>query len=245
MIRLGSLDLGALPRIAVPLSDTELRIHGERLRRLADVFELRVDRFERHDPSYVRAVCERARGHGVPLLATVRSAGEGGEVALADGVRTAIFEAAMPLVDGIDIEISAAIRDRVIALARQHGRTVIASHHDFDGTPSNDVLVGLIDEAKRAGADVAKIAVTVPDLSVLDRVLGLLRAERDKGLILIGMGASGVASRVFFPLFGSLLTYAFAGESVAPGQLSLEDLMSELERYSPDFARERLRRQAT
>jgi 3-dehydroquinate dehydratase-1 len=244
MIRLGNLELGLLPRIAVALSDLELRVHGERVRGLADVFELRIDRFERHDPSYVRSVCEAARGHGVPLLATARSADEGGEAALADGVRLPIFEAVMPVVDGIDIEIHAAIRDWVVGLARRHGKLVIASHHDFEGTPPDATLVRLIDEAKRAGADVAKIAVTVPDLAVLDRLLGLLRAERDKGLILIGMGGAGVASRVFFPLLGSLLTYAFADHAVAPGQLSLSELTAELRRYSPEFARDWDRRQS-
>ena len=49
------------------------------------------------------------------------------------------------------------------------------------------------------------------------------------------MGPHGVASRVFFPLFGSLLTYGFVGQAGAPGQLSLADLHAELCRYSPAF----------
>lgn len=242
MIRLGNLELGRLPRIAVPLSDLELGIHGERARALADVVELRIDRFERHEPSYVREVCEEARRHGLPLIATVRSADEGGEATLADGARLAIFEAILPLVEGVDIELRAAIRDRVVSLAREHGGLVIASHHDFVATPPDDALVRLIDDAERAGADVTKIAVTVPDAPALDRLLGILRAERHRGLILIGMGGAGAASRVFFPLFGSLLTYAFAERAVAPGQLSLDELSAELGRYSPEFARDRERR---
>ena len=53
---------------------------------------------------------------------------------------------------------------------------------------------------------------------------------------LTGMGEHGVVSRVFFPLFGSLLTYGFVAQSGAPGQLPLEELYAELRRYSPAFA---------
>src|SRR5262249_46175996 len=130
----------------------------------------------------------------------------------------------------------APICDRVVALAQQHKRLAIVSHHDFAATPSDADLAALFDGAVRAGADVVKIAGHAADAADADRLLGFLRARRERGLIVIAMGPHGVASRVFFPLLGSLITYAFAGQAMAPGQLSLSELHAELCRYSPEFA---------
>ena len=85
MAALGTLELGLVPRIIVPLSDVDLESGGLRATDLADAIELRIDRFERHDTDYVRRVCKRARDLGLPLLATVRAADEGGAATLMDG----------------------------------------------------------------------------------------------------------------------------------------------------------------
>jgi 3-dehydroquinate dehydratase I len=83
---------------------------------------------------------------------------------------------------------------------------------------------------------VVKIAAHAAGPADTDRLIGFLRARRERGLIVIAMGPHGVASRVFCPLLGSLITYGFVGEAMAPGQLSLSDLHAELRRYSPEFA---------
>jgi 3-dehydroquinate dehydratase-1 len=237
MVRLGDLDLGVLPRVAVALSDAEIRHDARRVRQLTDVFELRIDRFSRHDPSFVAEVTGAARGYGIPLLATVRAHDEGGAVSLSDADRLAIFRAIAPRVDAVDIEQRAAIRGEVVDLCRRHDKPVIVSFHDFDGTPPYDELVQLIESGKAAGADVVKLATTATSRADVDRLLGLLRAHRDQHLILIAMGAEGLASRVFFPLFGSLLTWGFLKTQGAPGQLPVAELVDELCRYAPDFAR--------
>ena len=69
----------------------------------------------------------------------------------------------------------------------------------------------------------------------------MLREHRRQQRIVIAMGAHGVASRVFFPLLGSLITYGYLHQAVAPGQLSLADLTAELRRYSPEYAGDRRR----
>jgi 3-dehydroquinate dehydratase-1 len=237
MLRFGSLELGTVPRVAVALSDTDVRDEAHKVRKLVDVFELRVDRFSRHEPSFVAEVTAVARGYGVPLLATVRAASEGGAAELSEADRLAILRAVVASVDAVDVELHAAIRGEVVDLCRRHDKPVIVSFHDFERTPSYDDLVGLIESGKAVGADVVKLAATAESRADLDRLLGLLRAHRDQNLILIAMGREGVASRVFFPLFGSLLTWGFLSREGAPGQLQLEDLIDELCRYAPDFAR--------
>lgn len=54
---------------------------------------------------------------------------------------------------------------------------------------------------------------------------------------MIAMGAEGVVSRVFFPLFGSLLTWGFLSRAGAPRQLPVAELVDALCHYAPDFAR--------
>ena len=93
-------------------------------------------------------MCREASTLGVPLIATVRAANEGGAVTLGDAQRLAIFEAVAPLVDALDIENHAPIRDQVVALAQGVGRLVIVSHHDFDGPATAADMVAVIDAAK-------------------------------------------------------------------------------------------------
>jgi 3-dehydroquinate dehydratase-1 len=235
-LRLGSLDLGPVPRIAVPLADTDLEAGADRIRRLADIAELRIDTFSALEPGPVVAAVERARELGVPRIATVRSVAEGGVADLPDDHRWALFDAVAPLVDAIDVELQAPICDRVVALAKRHQKLAIVSHHDFAATPIESDLAGIAARAAQQGADAVKIAAYAAAPSDLDRLLDLLRARRASGAIIIALGPRGVASRVFFPLFGSLISYGFLHAANAPGQLALEDLYDELHRYSPEFA---------
>jgi 3-dehydroquinate dehydratase-1 len=229
------VELGARPRIVVPLLDTEVRTDTARAKELADIFELRIDLFQRHERSYAAQLCKAARAQKVPLIATVRSAEEGGGVALDDEQRLGLFEAALPHVDALDIEHHAAIRDRVIEIARAAGKLALVSHHDFQLTPPERDLLAIVDEAKAAGADIVKLATAAESFADVERLFGVLLSQRSKGLVAISLGAYGTVSRVVFPLFGSLLTYGFLHEAVAPGQLSVAELRKELGRYDPEF----------
>ena len=236
MLTIGALELGRMPRIAAPLADADVRVHADSVQRYADIAELRIDRFARHDPGYAAEVCRAAASLRVPLIATVRASDQGGAAALSDAQRLALFEAVLPLVDAVDVELRAAICDRVVDLAERGGKLAIVSHHDFTTTPPDADLAALFDAAALADAGVVKIAAYAASPADTDRLLGFLRARRERGLIVIAMGAQGAASRVFFPLLGSLITYGFVAEAGAPGQLPLAEVYAELRRYSPDFA---------
>jgi len=242
MLRIRDLELGTVPRVAAVFSDAELRAHAPLARAFADLIELRVDRFARHDPAHVAEVCREARGPGLPVIATVRAAAEGGEADLDDARRLALFESLLAEADAFDVELRSKICPPVLAAARAAGKPVIASYHDFAATPRDGDLLRLIEEGAASGADAIKLATMAHTAGDLDRMLGVLRAHRGRNLILIAMGPHGVASRVFFPLFGSLLTYACTESAVAPGQLSLADLDRELRLYSPEVAAARAAR---
>ena len=190
----------------------------------AGLLEIRFDLFSQP----FEAVCDYARtvrkASGLPLLGTIR------ETRANRAARLEQFCAIMPLVDAVDIEIDAAIRNRVIALAR--GKTVIVSEHDFKATPTDRRLAAIAQEAKRAGADIVKIAAHAKSRADVVRML-LFCARSPMPIVGISMGPHGTISRVAAPLFGSLFTYAFIGTLVAPGQLPLKKLAEELNLYYP------------
>jgi 3-dehydroquinate dehydratase-1 len=236
MIAIGNVELGTLPRIAVPLADDDVARRAAAALHWADIIELRVDLFRSHAAADVTAVCETVRAAGAPVLVTVRSPDQGGGGNLSDQRRLALYEIALPFADACDIELRSPLCEAVLALADQQGVTTIVSHHDFAATPDHDALAALVRDAAASGAHITKVAATANSAADRNRLLDLLREQRDENLIVIAMGPYGAASRVFFPLCGSLITYGYFEQSVAPGQLSIQELRSELARYCPDLS---------
>ncbi|MBI5588217.1 MAG: type I 3-dehydroquinate dehydratase [Deltaproteobacteria bacterium] len=199
------------------------------LRDGADILELRVDTFEDRDPERLKKTIKTIHGR-LPLLITVRSMKEGGRNPISDKKRVDIFEALMPFADMIDIELSSGgILKNVVSSARRHRKQVIISYHDFKSTPGVKVLREIVKKGIRNGGEIVKVATLVKgpeDLRNLARILSDFN-----NLIVIGMGEKGAASRVFFPMLGSLLTYGSIAGSTAPGQLTLKDIKKELRRY--------------
>jgi len=229
-LRIGPLALGAAPCVAAPFDDTRSRAEVQALRaRGLDLAELRIDLFAARDPGAVRA--ELPKYEGLPTLATVRSAAEGGGWAESEAARAKLLLAVLDAVDAVDVELAAAeVLREVLPAAHAAGRLVIASHHDFAATPAPPVLADLVARAAGAGADVVKIAAAVrgpDDVRALARVLVEPAAI---GRIVIGMGDAGLATRVLFPALGSLVTYAHVGRATAPGQLPLDELVALLRR---------------
>jgi 3-dehydroquinate dehydratase/shikimate dehydrogenase len=79
---------------------------------------------------------------------------------------------------------------------------------------------------RATGAEVVKLAVTASRLSDALPLLDLgRRGARYAPTIVIGMGDAGIATRVLAAHFGSRWTYA--GQGIAPGQLSPQRLLGE------------------
>jgi 3-dehydroquinate dehydratase I len=224
---------GSKPRVAA-IIDRAMSLTDVKglVRRGADLLEIRLDLFSGPAEETLGYVAEVRNAVGVPLLGTVR------ETAKNRKARVEIFRLLVQLVDIVDIEIDAPIRGAVIAMARKARTTVIVSEHDFAKTPSDTRLMSIAREAKKAGADIVKIAAMARSADDTARMLGFCR-RCPTPAIAIAMGDYGTISRVLAPLFGSLVTYGSVGKAVAPGQLPLDDLVSELRRYYPAFAKRR------
>lgn len=232
-----------VPLVAVALRDTESdSAVADACAGGMDIAELRIDRYRSFGPGEVLGTVRRFTGlAGVATLATVRASWEGGGWNHSEQERLALFETVLPQVDAVDIELSATeIRADVISRAQACGAVTVVSHHDFHATPPADRLHRLAAAAREVGADLVKIAATAGTPAELRRLARFMLDESTADLIVIAMGAGGLASRVFFPALGSRITYCHIGRASAPGQLDLAATVAALREYSPRYAARRV-----
>lgn len=235
MVAFGSLELRAgRPAVAVSFTDADdaADIAAAKAAGVA-IAELRIDLFSRTDVEHVLATIKRLSG--LPILATIRLAEEGGGWKGGEETRLALFRAILPHVDAVDVELRAAgTLAAVAAEAGALGKALVVSHHDFEATPSADDLSAIARRAADAGADVVKIAAAIRDDADLAALAGLLTQRPVPNLVVIGMGEQGLVTRLLFPALGSLFTFAGKGERAsAPGQLSYERTLSLLSTLYP------------
>lgn len=188
----------------------------------ADVIEIRLDALSDADPSpFLQAIDK-------PLLFTNRPLWEGGAFAGSEEERIAplakAIDAGAAYVD-IELQTAEAVRDPLIARARNSGTEAIVSWHDFKTTPSKQALTQILQRQYRSGAPIGKIVTTARSfldvLPVLD--LQTLASEMGFPLIAFCMGRAGMISRVATLELGGYMTYVApdAGARTAPGQLPL------------------------
>ena len=164
-----------------------------------------------------------------PLLFTFRSAREGGEKELSLESYATLLEsvAKTGFVDLIDVEVFSgddAVKN-IIQTAHAHGVKVIASNHDFEGTPAREELVARLCKMQDLGADILKIAVmpqTRSDvLTLLSVTEEMSSRHTSRPVITMSMGRTGTLSRLCGEVFGSAVTFASFGKVSAPGQIAI------------------------
>ena len=249
------------PAVIVPVlhTDAELLALGCREAAdsgLVDVIEWRVDPLvaDTLDPAGggVDAVAEAIRelaphvtAAGLPVLATLRTAAEGGEAELSDaayaevvaGLAAALTDAnaaagaSVPI--AIDVEIARDSAQDVIGVLRTVGVPVVASRHNFADTERVADMRETLNEMRAAGAAVVKIAMmptTAPDVADLLRATAEADADLDCPVLGISMGELGRTSRILGADFGSCSTFAQMGTASAPGQIAAGELAVILDR---------------
>ncbi len=176
------------------------------------------------------------------LLFTYRSEEEGGELRhdRAENMIDDISAWAMVsgCIDLIDIELMSG-NYRVVrnaTKARDLGIGVVMSFHDFESTPHNEDMESHLWDMEQLGGDILKIAVTPRNHFDVDRVLELTEAVTrghsthpiSRPVVLISMTKMGTVTRTACAQTGSAFTFAHVGSGSAPGQLSLEELVTKL-----------------
>lgn len=185
----------------------------------ADLLELRLDFVDRPDAAGA------LEGRRRPVIITCRPQWEGGRFTGDEDSRRRILEAAATEgAEFIDVESRALFAHDLIRARR--GRGIVLSSHLFEPPPAD--LESRWMALKSTAAEVAKLAVEARSLSDTLRVIDLANSpagEMDQGHVLIAMGVPGVATRVLSARLHNRWTYA--GEGVAPGQLSAGRLLTE------------------
>ena len=215
------------PLVCVPVMESSKEEILRETRRLeeahTEMIEWRVDAFENvESPNAIREILNEMK-HIIKesiLVYTFRSKNQGGCKALSAADIYDIHQVAAEsdVVDFIDVEyFEAKNPQKEIAMLREMGAYVIASHHDFEQTPDPEVIRMLLEQIRESGADVVKLAVMPQNMW---DVLHLL----DHPLITMSMGAKGGISRVAGEFFGSCVTFGAGGQASAPGQLPVKQL---------------------
>jgi 3-dehydroquinate dehydratase/shikimate dehydrogenase len=179
----------------------------------ADLVELRLDGIG--DLDIAGALADRRSR----VIVTLRPTWQGGRYDGDEQARVALLQRAWDLgAEFVDVEDGAAPS----LMQASGGARIVRSFHDFAGVPADaaDRLRALL----ASGAEVVKLAAMTHRLADVVALADLARLTDGRG-ILIGMGPCGAASRILAAHLGSPWTYA--GDGVAPGQLSLERMRDE------------------
>ena len=231
------------PKAIVPLMAERLSGLLEAAQRAADagaeLLEWRVDSFDEvTDPLLVAEASQALAAllPATPVIATVRTMGQGGEVDLSEDryalLVRALAEHGAP--DLLDIEAwigDDAVRE-LVDVAHARGIRTIVSHHDFDATPETEWMADWLRHARDLGADLPKLAVMAcgpTDCLRLMEATAQVAADGKTPLLTMAMGRHGVLSRLAGECFGSALTFCSLGQASAPGQVALQEALAQME----------------
>lgn len=171
-----------------------------------------------------------------PLIFTLRTKGQGGEIDIPVGEYVDLCEAVIAggAPDLIDIELGIgddAVRSLVEG-AHDHGVHAIVSHHDFAATPETDWMVECLTHMAELGADIPKLAVmptSREDPRRLMQATARAHESLDVPLLTMAMGLSGRHTRLSGEVFGSAMTFCALGKASAPGQVELKEALATMD----------------
>ncbi|KGK99143.1 3-dehydroquinate dehydratase [Methanococcoides methylutens] len=230
MVSIGNFDLDKRAAIVAAINEDPLTQAKAAADMGADILEIRLDLLGINTPENAADILKKLRSDTeLPCIATNRLQTEGGNWEGSEEDRLNLLEEILVLTDAIDVELSADqhLRDKLVKKAKEEGKTVIISSHDFESTPDKTTIRNILERSKQAGADIAKLAV-MPN-SMQD-VLDLLEVTlSEDNVCTIAMGQLGKHTRIVGPFYGSKLTYASVSSAVAPGQLKVQELKIALE----------------
>ena len=191
-----------------------------------DVLELRLDAFV----SDLETLEKAARRLKFPLLITARHPAEGGVGGLSAGARRALYRRFLPYAAWMDVELRSVkpLAD-VVSEARTAGVQLVVSSHFFRRMPTLTQLKALAGKARRAGADVFKLAARAERPADVATLLGLFPESAGQHLAVMGMGAFGQVSRLVLARAGSVLNYGYLDQPNASGQWEATELRKQIQ----------------
>ena len=176
-----------------------------------EMAEIRLDRCALEDDD----IQELFQNTDVPLVATCRLE----EESQAPQILELAIEAGAKYAD-LEMEAPAAVGRRIREACRNYGTVLIRSYHNFEGTPSREVLESILERARAFGGEVVKIVTTAQSKADIDTVMSLYSKAAPGTLVAFCMGETGRPSRLEALRRGAPFTYACISEedAAAPGQ---------------------------
>jgi 3-dehydroquinate dehydratase-1 len=182
----------------------------------AAIIELRFDLME-GDPVNLVKMCKDACS--LPIIATLRSAQEGGNFFGDAGSWYETIRPVVPLVEYIDVEQRFSSYSPHI---KEGGKRIIASHHEGQMIPLHDLF--MLERDLRTFGDIVKIIVTPRNEEDIIDLIAFTHAIK-KPICTGVMGEKFRYARAILPLFGSELVYCNVGTATAAGQYSVEEFI--------------------
>lgn len=215
------LGRGGVPALILPCFGTPDEVADQLTRAAelgADVAEWRVDLSSDWE-ACIRACATST----IPVIATLRSAEEGGNYENHSyNYAAEVMKLVLHPFAAVDIEAARPGADQAIAAARDNGVLAIASHHDTVATPSNSDMMRILEEMIELRPDILKLACTPGSTGDTWRQMDFTRSMRERlslPLISVSMGAAAAWTRLAVAASGSVATFASLDAPSAPGQL--------------------------
>ena len=184
-----------------------------------EMAEIRLDRCPLSDGE----IGELFASTDIPLIATCRIAEA--SLAKAEMLLLKAIDAGAAYAD-LEIEAPPQTGKRIRHACNEAGAVLIRSWHDFEGTPSMEVLEEVAARCRRFGGEIVKLVTTARSGEDIERVLSFAGVDT----VAFCMGEAGRESRLECLRKGSPFSYAAltAEEATAPGQWTLEEMAKKI-----------------
>ncbi len=199
-----------------------------------DIAEFRADFYFEEDGPALEAL--RKCVGDKPILYTIRTQEEGGEIEISDDSYEERNLAAAGFADMVDVQLNrlhsestnTQLHSSLVYRLHRAGVKVVGSWHDFDGTPECDELVEKMVRMQLEDCDITKIAV-MPRFrrDVMELIAAsheMLKGKADRPFITMSMGNMGKVTRAACAFTGSCISFGTAGAMSAPGQIPSDTL---------------------
>ena len=207
-------------KLCASIIDTDIAAI-KKIEPIVDLFEVRIDLIGDKWPEVARQLKK-------PWIACNRMVEEGGKW---DGNEARRIERLLQAIELgakiVDIEYNAKNVENIIRLIKKRADCLL-SFHDFQKTPSLDVLKQIVNKELKAGADICKVVTTAQTFEDNLAVMRLFSEFPGVKMVAFTMGTQGFISRVMAPLIGAYFTYGAVQKGVesAPGQLPVSDMLA-------------------
>lgn len=233
------------PQIVASLMPRSQRLTAHELEKATenipyfDILELRIDAIPSCDIEMVEQMVSALKelNGSFQILVTYRTQSQGGEGDLEESAYQQLLVDLSKLtqIDFIDVEWEPEV-DRIMTCQKMlaQGAMIVASYHNFNETPSLDVMKKTYFRLSQMGASHVKIAVMPQSREDVLRVLHAVSEASDaltQWVTGISMSHLGLITRTAQSAFGGCLSFGALEEAVAPGQISVRQLFDAVKLY--------------